>query len=223
MFQNDQPDQWWLNLDSVTEDEPMTIMQIEWRLKTGDYGEPFVMHVSKAGEENAAWIDLSLGEDARPKPPVSKPSPASSAFAATADNSTLGIILLIIPLLGASAAWFWVGGMNLLQDPMGSLNMVAFVVVAASAVLMAVEGNQLNMGGVDEKGKKRAGPLVWAVFAVLLWFIAFPAYMHERSKYGQRNMVIGGILVMLVFVGAYGFMFFVIEEQKASIRREMGW
>lgn len=36
LFQNGQEDQWWLSLDSVTEESPLTVAEIEARIKSGE-------------------------------------------------------------------------------------------------------------------------------------------------------------------------------------------
>ncbi|MEY3896550.1 MAG: hypothetical protein RLZZ214_2070, partial [Verrucomicrobiota bacterium] len=48
-FQNSQPDQWWISLDAVTEEIPVTVSEIEERLKSGDYSAVQALHVSQAG------------------------------------------------------------------------------------------------------------------------------------------------------------------------------
>jgi hypothetical protein len=53
------PDQWWLSLDTVSEDEPVTLNQAAVRLASGDYDACFILHVSKANEEHQAWIELT--------------------------------------------------------------------------------------------------------------------------------------------------------------------
>ncbi len=67
-FQNSQPDQWWLCLDSVTEEIPVTVAVIEERLKSGDYSAAQALHVSQAGMTNPSWIDLTM--PATIKPPI---------------------------------------------------------------------------------------------------------------------------------------------------------
>ncbi|MGE9270704.1 MAG: hypothetical protein ACQKBU_07860 [Verrucomicrobiales bacterium] len=217
MFQNNQPDQWWLNLDSVTEDEPMTLMQIQSRLKSGDYGAPFVMHASRADDENAAWIDVELGEDSRPKPSKPQTSSPSSPPATSANQSTetIGVLLLLIPLVGAVLAWFWIGSMNLLQGPASSLNAVIAGVVLSTAILIGVEANLLGMGRSKAKGD--TGPLAWGILTVLLWIVAYPWYLGARKKYGAKNMVFGGVLVALLFVFAAGSMTYTIETKREEV------
>jgi hypothetical protein len=67
-FQNSQPDQWWLCLDAVTEEVPVTIAEIEERLKSGDCSAVQALHVSQAGMENAQWVEVTM-------PPVLKSPP----------------------------------------------------------------------------------------------------------------------------------------------------
>lgn len=64
-LQNSQPDQWWLNLDSVTEEIPVTVAEIEERLKNGDYSTVQALHVTQADMENAPWVEVTM-----PAPPI---------------------------------------------------------------------------------------------------------------------------------------------------------
>lgn len=115
----------------------------------------------------------------------------------------LGGIMTIIPLCSALIAVFWIGNMTIFESPSSKLAGLAVVTVIATAILATVEAYQLGIGGpddVNEKGVKRSGPIVWFFFITLVWIIGFPAYLYQRSRYGMRNLVAGGIVVAIIFI-----------------------
>jgi hypothetical protein len=59
-FQNNQPDQWWLCLDAVTEEIPVTVAEIENLLATGEYARAQVLHTSQAETAYPLWIDVAM-------------------------------------------------------------------------------------------------------------------------------------------------------------------
>jgi TusA-related sulfurtransferase len=60
LFQNSQDDQWWMSLDAVTEDCPVTVNEIEERLKSGQYGQALVLHVSHGEMAHPTWIEATI-------------------------------------------------------------------------------------------------------------------------------------------------------------------
>ena len=77
-FQNSQPDQWWISLDAVTEEIPVTVAEIEERMKSGDYSAVQALHVSQAGMENAPWVEVAMPPPMK-APPLIQPSLAVAA------------------------------------------------------------------------------------------------------------------------------------------------
>lgn len=239
LFQNSQDDQWWLSLDSVTEECPVTVNEIEERLKSGDYGQALVLHVSHGEMAHPTWIEVTLQSPAQRLPlpvaaqrslpqasPVSTPAAVTHPTATKTDapQETLGVIILLIPLVAALLSWFWIGSMNLLQNPGSTLSFLAIGTVILTGILVGVEANQLGIGApgdTDKKGRKKTGPVGWGAVTMLLWIVGYPAYLYYRSKYGAKNMVVGGIVVALVFLGAVSFMNTAIEEQKGEVRRQI--
>ncbi len=69
-FQNSQPDQWWLSLDGVTEEIPVTVAEIERLIKTGEYALAQALHVSQAGLMNPPWIDVIMRQAVNTQPTV---------------------------------------------------------------------------------------------------------------------------------------------------------
>lgn len=143
-----------------------------------------------------------------------------------APQETLGIIILLVPLVAALLIWFWIGSMNLLQSPGSTLSFLAIATVIITGVLVGVEANQLGIGAKSDTAKKErksfsmeeSGPVGWAVLTMLLWIVGYPAYLWYRSKYGAKNMVVGGLAVALVFLGSLVLMNAAIEEKKGEVR-----
>ncbi|MDA9923645.1 MAG: hypothetical protein P1U87_22305 [Verrucomicrobiales bacterium] len=225
LFQNGQEDQWWLCIDTVTEESPLTVAEIEEYIASGDYGTVQALHVSQSEMSNPPWIDVELpSQQPAHSPAMRTPIHSTTAAAASPQKpqETLGIIILLLPLISALLIWFWVGSMNMLQNPGSTLSMLAIGTVIATGVLVGIEASQLGIGSdsdKDKKGRKKTGPIGWAVFTLLLWIIGFPAYLGYRSRYGAKNMVVGGIAVALLFLAAVAVMNATIEEAAGEIRR----
>lgn len=240
LFQNTQNDQWWISLDAVAEDCPVTIAEIEELLKSGQYSDAQALHVSQADLANPPWIEVEL--PAPPQKIVSSATPPMRKLPAAAPISspgsinrpinaagqthqeTLGIILLLLPLVAALLIWFWIGSMNLFQNPGSTLSMLSIGTVVITGILVGVEANQLGIGintDTDKKGRKKTGPIGWAILTMLVWIVGYPAYLWYRSKYGAKNMVVGGIAVALVFLGVVGLMNTAIEDKKDEVRESI--
>jgi hypothetical protein len=69
-IQNSQPDQWWLCLDGVTEEVPVSVAEIESLLASGDYAQAQALHTSHAETDNPAWIRLTVPATFMPPPSV---------------------------------------------------------------------------------------------------------------------------------------------------------
>jgi len=230
-FQNSQPDQWWLSLDAVTEEIPVTVSEIEEHLKSGLYGTIQALHVSQAGMENAPWVELTM-------PPVMKapsamqpllavvaPAPLPALPPTATDETqkpqeTLGIIILVLPLATSLLIWQWVGGMNLLQNPGSVLTLLSIGTVVATGILAGIEAEKLGVGKgkkLDKNGREKhqTGPIGWAIYVMLAWVFSFPAYMYWRSRYGAKNMLIGGIGVALLFLGITSWMAVMIDNSRS--------
>jgi small-conductance mechanosensitive channel len=187
----------------------------------GPVEEPTVVEMAKAGklvgaslrdEQSGNWIGFD-------KSPFGALAPGG---AADSGSEALGILLLILPFVAGVLVWLLVVDMNLLQKPDSTLWGIMLVTVGITAVLMGVEASQLGMGSrKDSKGKMGSGPVAWFLAGCLLWIIALPAYLYSRSKYGRKNMVVGGLLVALFFLGSVFLMGTAIEQKKTEVRRSL--
>jgi len=143
----------------------------------------------------------------------------SGAAAPAPGGEALGTVIVLLPLLATFLIWFWVGNMNLFQDPGGTLTMLTVGTGGATAILIAIEASQLGMGTkLDRRGKKGSSPIAWFFITCLLWIVAFPWYLDQRRHYGRRPLVIQGILIGLVFIGSSFAMGSQIEAQKSRVR-----
>ena len=141
----------------------------------------------------------------------------------SASNPELpGWAMVAVPGIATMLVWGWVGNMNMFQNPGGSLNMLLIFTICLTAGIAAYEANKLGMGDaqdLNEKGKRREGPLNWFVTILLLWVVGYPYYLKRRATYGRKNLLAAGRGVMIVFVGSYGVLAKAIDDKVSSIQQ----
>ena len=59
-YQNKHEDQWWIVLDTVTGESKVTLGDIEDFLKSGQYREVQVLHVSQTESTKPPWVKVEL-------------------------------------------------------------------------------------------------------------------------------------------------------------------
>lgn len=153
-------------------------------------------------------------------------SPFASLFGiapgVSGGSEALGTLLVATPFLATLLLWFWVGEMNLLQNPSGTLVMLSFATIGLTALLMAVEASQLGMGRrLGKNGKPQSGPVGWFIAGCLFWIVAFPWYLKARGQFGRRGLGIAGVLMALIFTFSVFSLGSAIENQKAQLRRSL--
>lgn len=158
----------------------------------------------------ADWIPLSQFPGfAPPKTPAQPPPPPTTAAAQSpptepagdiirdAQSHPLGFAMLAVTALAAVFIYF--AGSEAATG-------IAFASIWVTAILGGIEAKKLGigrLGDLNSKGKQRRnGPWNWGAFMLLLWVIGFPAYLHRRSKYGARNLLLPAIVVAVLFVAA---------------------
>lgn len=149
---------------------------------------------------------------------TAKPSPTVQK------SEALGVIALVLPICSALVAWFWLSNMPLLYDPGSKLAMLSVITIIVTSILVAIEANSVGAGSetdLNTKGKKREGPVTWFFGCILLWIVAFPAWMARRTKYGLKNLCGAAVLVALIYLGFIFFMSYAIEEAKSEVLREL--
>ena len=108
------------------------------------------------------------------------------------------------------------------QSPGSTLSFLVIGTVIATSVLIGIEATKLGVGtdlDLDKKGRKKTGPVGWVVFTLLIWFIGFPSYLWYRSRYGAKNMLIGGIAISLFFCISSIGMSTIIDDRVGEIQR----
>jgi hypothetical protein len=152
-------------------------------------------------------------------------SPASGGHTSNSTqggpSEVLGYVMLGIPVFGLALIWLWVGNMTILNDPGTALSTIAIIVVIGTAIIAAVEASNLKMGSFEDlkpNGKKRDGPIAWALSLSLLWFVTYPMYMNRRAVYGVKKHLVPSLLIMILFTGSFFLMFGAIEDKKKQIR-----
>ncbi len=58
--------------------------------------------------------------------------------------------------------------------------------IVLTTVLAVVEARQLGMGERD----KGISPQGWTIFHLLGWAVAYPVYLHARSKFGRQKLIV---------------------------------
>ena len=139
-------------------------------------------------------------------------------------SELLGILLLLIPPISTFLIFFWVGNMILIQGPGSTLMGLVCATVLGTAVLAAVEASQIGMGSatdIDKRGKRRSGPVAWFFVMTLLWLLGYPMYLFWRSRYGRKNLVVGGVLVTLLFTGTAALVGAAWEKKQQEIQASL--
>lgn len=127
----------------------------------------------------------------------------------------LGVALIAVPMIGIILLIYWVGSMNLLQNPGAHLNEVVIGVILVTAILAAVESNcALNKTNV-----KMDSPIAVFFAILLLWAICYPYYLYRRKNFGYRNLIVLGIFLVIIFVGIAYLQNEAINEMILKIKR----
>lgn len=153
-------------------------------------------------EGRTDWVPLSdLGVI---PPPVGTIAPSLSPLLKTAEPlerqnvDVLGYVLLGIPALAALLIW---RSAELRIPPL----LISLAMVIACGVLCWIEAKRLGVGSPTDrtpKDQRRSRPGSWAAFICLLWAFGYPAYLYWRSRYGLRNLLLPGIVVVVLFLAA---------------------
>ena len=143
-----------------------------------------------------------------------------SARARAKPGADYGIFLLALPVIAIMLMWFWVGNLNLLQNPGQILSFIGVATVALTALIAALEASQVGMTSNRESGTY--SPVAWFFIILLLWVVGYPAYLYKRRSYGLTNFLLIGLVVTLVFVGSQVALALSIEHQKDRVRGALG-
>jgi|694.fasta_scaffold140390_3 hypothetical protein len=123
-------------------------------------------------------------------------SPSPSGFMSDLRIHPLGGIMLAFALLGAIFSWN--------AEP-NTVLIIVWGVVIVTAILGGIEAEKLGIGSDGDKnakGKRKMGPWQWGASIFFLWYIGFPAYLYQRSRYGARNLLLPAVVVSLLSLAA---------------------
>jgi hypothetical protein len=157
---------------------------------------------------------------------------ASAKVAEASD--VLSILILLLPLAGIVPLWFaWdrISGQFLLFEARsvidGAQNLAyaaTALVLLGSAFLVAIDAARLGFGkdSAPATSSAKHGPLVWAVFLLLLWVVAFPAYFHSRLALAPKARRLTGAAVglALLFGGADVGVNWAINERATAVQQQ---
>lgn len=129
------------------------------------------------------------------------------------------MLMLALPWVSVLLIFFWVGNMIMLQGPGSHLQLIVVLTVAGTAILGAVEASQFGMERDSKQGGY--GPVGWFLLMIIIWAVAYPAYLFHRRKYGARSYLVLAIMTVIVFGGSALLMQSSIDDTLAEIRRNL--
>ena len=150
-----------------------------------------LIHVMKIQPKTPVISAADIEQIPDPKNQVSKKK----------SKDMLGILFLTIPIIASL--------LILLLDAISIYNYQTYILITfttfasvlITATLAASEANKLNFGK-NPSGKKESGPVGIFFCFVLLWVVSYPYYLYQRAKKGQKNRLVGGIVVALLFAAS---------------------
>jgi hypothetical protein len=137
----------------------------------------------------------------------------------TNHQADYGAFLLGIPLISTMLIWFWVSGMNLLQRPGDTMNLILVATISGTAIVAAMEASKVGMESNRSKGTY--SPTSWFFLITLLWIIGYPAYLLKRKHYGLKSRLVAGIMVTILFVGSWNVMTAAIDAKTAEVKQQI--
>jgi hypothetical protein len=114
--------------------------------------------------------------------------------------------------------WFWVAGMNLLQRPGDTMNLIMVATVVGTAIVASMEAGKVRMESDRRKGTY--SPTSWFFLITLLWIVGYPAYLLKRRHYGLKNRIVAGVMVALLFMGSWSVMAAAIDSQITKVQQQ---
>lgn len=84
-----------------------------------------------------------------------------SASSTAKPNADYGVFLLAVPVIATMLLWFWVGNLNLLQNPAEILSIIGIATVALTALIAAMEARDGVKSWKRETGSQRRGQVLY--------------------------------------------------------------
>ncbi|UGB47008.1 hypothetical protein LQ772_06870 [Frateuria edaphi] len=129
------------------------------------------------------------------------------------------MLMLAMPWVSVLLIFFWVGNMIMLQGPGSHLQLIVVVTIAGTAILGAAEASQFGMERDPKLGGY--GPVGWFLLMIIIWAVAYPAYLFHRRKYGARSYLFLAIVTVVVFAGSAWLMQSSIDSTMAEIKHNL--
>lgn len=127
------------------------------------------------------------------------------------------LLLLGIPLFASLLSYFWVGGLNLLQDPSQKLNLILIFTILSTAIVAAKEVRNNKL----ESNEGIHSPLFWLISISILWIVMYPVYMGARERIGLKNRSILSILIALTLIGVIVIVDKDVESRKDQVKQSI--
>lgn len=96
LFEKNLPDQWWACVEGVTEDEPLTLTEIDDLLIEGDFTDIKVLHLSRAEKEHPVWIPVELEPRAAQNPEKRRAPKSVRTGSSDGFKGCLGLIAITV-------------------------------------------------------------------------------------------------------------------------------
>jgi len=180
LFQNGQEDQWWLCIDTVTEESPLTVAEIEEYIASGDYGTVQALHVSQSEMSNPPWIDVELpSQQPAHSPAMRTPIHSTTAAAASPQNQVASNVPP--PLTGSDVdnKFIWA----VVAVPI--VGVIIELLAGTELVWLHIVAN-IVCCVLDEKKLKKAGqkaPTNWMVFLVPVYLWKRASLLNQKKHY----------------------------------------
>lgn len=122
-------------------------------------------------------------------------------------NENFGVFLISIPILSAFLCIYWVGQMNLLENPISKLGILMVLTLFGTAISASMECSKYG----------RDNPIAEFAGFILLWVIAYPYYLYKRKAYGLRNLSVLGSVVAAIYLASSFFVYYRIIEATQAV------
>ena len=109
LFENSLEDQWWLRIYSVTEENPLTLAEVERELSGLGYEAAELLHVSQAGLANPSWIGFETTPSRSAYRNAARSTPQAKRKAGK-DRPSL-ILMIGLPFVGILALAALIGAL----------------------------------------------------------------------------------------------------------------
>lgn len=152
--------------------------------------------------------DESTPQPTKPNIPASTKDNAQIAHTSSRPSQTdaiqkdsIGAILVLIPVISAVLMWFCISGMKLSHNPSNMLSIFVAGTILLTAALAAIDSIKQEIT-LTIWGQQVSGPVGWFLLIAPLWVIGLPTYLFCRKRSGTSNYLAGGIISVIVFIGA---------------------